>query len=160
MLRVDVNNGSRHLYLTEVANGTGRIQVVHYERRFEPPAGPVPLGPWEVTWWKRPPHPLPQPPFAHGAHTTFARIPMRLPYGTVRQRDRDFFVIVPHWALIAATGVPPALWRGPSWLRRRMRKRKGLCLKCGYDVRASADKCPECGTPVPQRPPATERAAS
>jgi len=54
----------------------------------------------------------------------------------------------PHWVLLPPLAILPVLW---ARRRRtdRHRTKGGLCLCCGYDVRASTERCPECGTPVP-----------
>jgi hypothetical protein len=58
---------------------------------------------------------------------------------------------IPWCFLTALFAVLPA--RKTVLLRRsRTRRRKGLCLACGYDLRASKIRCPECGAAVPAAP--------
>ena len=53
---------------------------------------------------------------------------------------------VPYWALAAASGLAPAVWCQRRGRRRRSaRLAAGLCPACGYDLRASPERCPECG---------------
>ena len=52
--------------------------------------------------------------------------------------------VVPFWAMIVPAGLPPVV-AGTRALRRRARRRAGLCATCGYDLRASTGACPECG---------------
>ena len=53
--------------------------------------------------------------------------------------------------LVAGTAVLPALW-ALLWWRRRPLRRQGACPICGYDLRASTTRCPECGTAVGAEP--------
>ncbi len=55
------------------------------------------------------------------------------------------------WLLVALTSVLPILWFTRVLIRwRRMRKanllQSKICLVCGYDLRASPGRCPECGS--------------
>ena len=69
-------------------------------------------------------------------------------FGARHQSDgRTTYRVVagPLWVLEVALLVPPALW-----LRRLIRTRgrlgTGHCAACGYDLRATPERCPECGT--------------
>ena len=44
-------------------------------------------------------------------------------------------------------GGLPCPWDFEGWAEYR-RWRRWQCTKCGYDLRASRDRCPECGMPV------------
>ena len=55
-------------------------------------------------------------------------------------------VSVPYWLAAVVLAMPATLWlaaRGRR--RRRWRRERGLCVVCGYDLRATPARCPECG---------------
>jgi hypothetical protein len=58
----------------------------------------------------------------------------------------DGFTISHKW-LVVWTAILPLMWiAGSVGRRQENRWRAGLCAACGYDLRATPDRCPECGT--------------
>jgi len=95
-------------------------------------------------WWGEDPHnrwnqysgapPLPVP--ANVIQPTF--------------RNYSYGVNIPFWLLAMAVGCLGV------WLFRKIRSahpQAGLCPTCSYDLRASKDRCPECGSPIPSSVP-------
>jgi hypothetical protein len=59
------------------------------------------------------------------------------------QPGQSIGVVIPGWMLFAATLILPDLA-----LRFPRKTPVGKCARCGYDMRATPGRCPECGTAV------------
>jgi hypothetical protein len=59
-------------------------------------------------------------------------------------QSRDRVWAAPAWLLPVSLAVLPAACALGVY-RRQRRKQSGRCTACGYDLRASPDRCPECG---------------
>jgi hypothetical protein len=94
---------------------------------------------------------LPEPRFEYVELKQTRRADFRANWGISRG------LTVPIWFLAAVSGVLPLAVLG-RWQWRRQKTRRaamGFCRVCGYDLRATPQRCPECGT----IPPAVKGAA-
>lgn len=57
-----------------------------------------------------------------------------------------WMLILPHWIVLVLTALLP-IWTCFRLVRSRyQRLPAGRCRKCGYDLRGTPHRCPECGT--------------
>src|SRR5437667_1631365 len=61
------------------------------------------------------------------------------------------YVVIPLGWFIAISLILPLAFLF-KFIRGMRRRHRGLCLMCGYDLRASSGRCPECGHESPARP--------
>jgi len=72
----------------------------------------------------------------------------RLGPETFTLTHRAMWIAFPQLTFVAA--ILPVIWllaRYAPGTREARRRIAGLCVTCGYDLRASPRRCPECGTP-------------
>ena len=88
----------------------------------------------------------------------FAQSPQAMAHFTARSglppRFGDTSLAIPRTPLWPGFAVDTAFygvlaflaWSAPGPIRRHSRRRHGRCLRCGYNLNASAGVCPECGS--------------
>lgn len=106
---------------------------------------------WSGTFWLMQPRIEPQwndlPLLAPHPHTDWRF--GGLTFGSSPSRNGvEKGVTIPYWMLALVCGALPISMGAFRIRRARAEMRTGLCPICGYDLRASKDRCPECGTAI------------
>jgi hypothetical protein len=82
--------------------------------------------------------------YAYWEHGAFSWIKKDRPLsGTYMARAS-----APLWSVTGAAGLLPCTWASLAVVARRRGRYANhlhVCRKCGYDLRATPDRCPECG---------------
>lgn len=68
------------------------------------------------------------------------------------QHDYTYVWQVPYWGVILFILMATGIWIMVSVKRRSVSRLRDAdrCNRCDYDIRASTERCPECGNPLPQ----------
>ena len=92
--------------------------------------------------------------FVAGAGFNVSNIDVSRP----NESERKHAVLVPWWAVFLVTCAVAVKW---LFFRERQLHwgKVGRCVACGYDLRESSERCPECGEQIPDGAAAPSKAA-
>jgi hypothetical protein len=77
-------------------------------------------------------------------HHEIVRLPPDMDAGLPMRQNWE--AAVPYWFLLLVFLIAPLVWL--RQFRQAPSQRDGFCHHCGYDLRSSIDRCPECGSPI------------
>jgi len=144
--KISSDTGTINYLLTRVVWDDGRLVVI-----VEPGISPWPIAgqPWTH---------IPAGTYLHYPHgpqnNGFSNVKWiwfyHYNWGSAKRPNEYRIIIIRIWIIAALLSIAPIAW---AWRAKRERGRRmpGFCPRCGYDLRATPDRCPECGTIPPKK---------
>lgn len=139
--------------LWTVNSTRGRLWVLRERQHFFPPEADAILTPGDahrlflpgLRLWRQHDYARKRYPGLSHPPVPDAIVGYTPPSGPVTTR---YFVAVRYWLACGLLLPLPMIWIARHARQSRVRQREGagLCRVCGYDLRASGARCPECGS--------------
>jgi hypothetical protein len=105
------------------------------------------------SWQDRPPEEL----FVWNSRRPPGHLQTTAPLGfTWRRSQHTLMLYVPNWFVMIPAALAIVVLLRRAWTRVG----PGCCPNCGYDLRATLDRCPECGRVPGRVPPSTAAGAA
>ena len=126
------------------ANGMSTPQIIAWQSTFGPTSG----WHWKGFAWASAPLIFTSPVGPAAESKTPMTSDYRADGEQLWMRGWQSHLGIPYWALLVMFGIMPPWWLLAYRRRRLAILRRGHCPICDYDLRASKERCPECGTPI------------